>query len=150
MPDRVRRVAVIVGNDAVRRALQRRLSRVEKLEVTESRSSIEEVLGRDGVAVDLFMLDRAALHAISGVTRSRVALRDALTPQELDVLRRIAMGLRTTDIALLLGRSPKTIEKHRSSLHRKLGLRSVAQLTAYAIQSRLLTLDQILIGRQID
>jgi DNA-binding NarL/FixJ family response regulator len=47
-------------------------------------------------------------------------------------MRKIALGLRTREIALQLSLSHKTIEKHRSSLMRKLGLRSAAAVAAYA------------------
>jgi DNA-binding NarL/FixJ family response regulator len=56
-----------------------------------------------------------------------------ITSRELAVLVAVASGHRTHEIARLLRRSPKTIEKHRTSLQRKLGLRGVAQVTAYAI-----------------
>jgi DNA-binding NarL/FixJ family response regulator len=56
-----------------------------------------------------------------------------VTSRELEVLVAVASGRRTTDIARLLRRSPKTITKHRASVQGKLGLRGVAQLTAYAI-----------------
>jgi DNA-binding NarL/FixJ family response regulator len=56
-----------------------------------------------------------------------------LTPREYQVMCHIARGLRTRDIARTLSLSVKTIEKYRGSLRAKIGARSVAAITAYAI-----------------
>ncbi|MEZ5500649.1 MAG: response regulator transcription factor [Steroidobacteraceae bacterium] len=68
----------------------------------------------------------------SPMARTR-AEDDSLSRREREVLQLVASGLRTREIADLLALSPKTIEKHRGSLMRKLGLRSAAAVTAYAI-----------------
>ena len=57
----------------------------------------------------------------------------ALTEREREVIVLITQGHRTRDIAELLSLSHKTIEKHRSSLMRKLGLRNATAVAAYAI-----------------
>lgn len=56
-----------------------------------------------------------------------------LTDRERQVMRLIAAGRRTREIAGLLSLSHKTIEKHRTSLMRKLGLRNASAVAAYAI-----------------
>ena len=48
-------------------------------------------------------------------------------------MKLIAAGYRTREIAEQLSLSHKTIEKHRSNLMRKLGLRSATAVAAYAI-----------------
>ncbi len=58
---------------------------------------------------------------------------EALTQRECEVIRLIAEGYRTREIAAVLTLSEKTVEKHRSNLMRKLKLRSAAAVTAYAI-----------------
>ncbi len=58
---------------------------------------------------------------------------DGLTDRERDVMRHIARGRRTREIAQDLSLSHKTIEKHRSSLMRKLGLKTATAVAAYAI-----------------
>ena len=63
-----------------------------------------------------------------------------LTERERQVMRMIAAGLRTRDIALQLSLSPKTVEKHRSSLMRKLGLGSAPAVAAYAITHGFVTI----------
>ncbi|HEY6927359.1 MAG TPA: response regulator transcription factor [Steroidobacteraceae bacterium] len=57
---------------------------------------------------------------------------DNLTEREKEVTRLIAAGYRTREIAGRLSLSCKTIEKHRASVMRKLGLRSAAAVAAYA------------------
>jgi two-component system, NarL family, response regulator NreC len=66
------------------------------------------------------------------------AARDRLTPREREVLRLIALGHTSVEIAEKLGLSPRTIETHRARIHRKLGLDTRAQLVRYAIQHELL------------
>lgn len=70
-----------------------------------------------------------------------------LTPHEEEVVVAVAAGMRNSEIARRMHRSSKTVEKHRASAQRKLGLRNAAQLTAYAIRHGLVTADSIL-GRR--
>jgi DNA-binding NarL/FixJ family response regulator len=51
------------------------------------------------------------------------------------VLTRIALGNSNKAIARELGVSPKTVEKHRSNLMRKLQLHNAAAITMYAIRN---------------
>jgi len=57
-----------------------------------------------------------------------------LTPREREVLTLVADGLTNREIAARLGISPRTVESHRESLMKKLSLRSVAELTRFALQ----------------
>jgi DNA-binding NarL/FixJ family response regulator len=59
---------------------------------------------------------------------------DPLTPRELQVLKLVAEGHRSDEVAELLGISPRTVERHRSSLLAKLGMRDRVELTRYAIR----------------
>jgi len=56
-----------------------------------------------------------------------------LTEREREIMQCVASGLRTREIAERLSLSHKTVEKHRSNLMRKLGLRSAAAVAAFAI-----------------
>jgi DNA-binding NarL/FixJ family response regulator len=56
-----------------------------------------------------------------------------LAPREREVLRRIAGGQTTKEIAYALGVSAKTVETHRRRIMEKLGKHSVAELTKYAV-----------------
>ena len=57
----------------------------------------------------------------------------ALSSREQEVITLIAKGYRTREMAQLMSLSHKTVEKHRTNLMRKLGLRSAAAVAAYAI-----------------
>ena len=63
---------------------------------------------------------------------------DSLTPRERDVLVEIAGGATNKEIAGRLHISVRTVESHRESLMRKLGLRGVASLTRFAIDAGLI------------
>lgn len=65
---------------------------------------------------------------------------DRLTPREREVLRLIALGHTSVEIAHKLGLSPRTIETHRARIHRKLNLDTRAELVRYALQHDLLEL----------
>jgi DNA-binding CsgD family transcriptional regulator len=56
------------------------------------------------------------------------------TPREIEVLKLIASGFSTKQIAVSLGISFKTASCHRSRLMDKLGIHEIAGLTRYAIQ----------------
>lgn len=58
----------------------------------------------------------------------------ALTEREREVLQLIAEGRSTKDMGGALGVSIKTVETHRHNIMEKLNLRSVAELTKYAIR----------------
>ncbi len=70
------------------------------------------------------------------MTRMRDASQptDALTQREREVLRQIARGQSTQDIAVALGMSAKTVDSHRRNMREKLGLASAADLVRYAVQ----------------
>ncbi len=57
---------------------------------------------------------------------------DDLTPREREVLRLIALGHTNAEIATMLYVSVRTVENHRASVLRKLGLRTRAELVRHA------------------
>ncbi len=82
-------------------------------------------------------VDAAAPDALPGPTAwERIA---QLTPRECDVLRGIASGQTNKAIAGAFGISPRTVETHRERLMRKLGVSTVAGLTALALEAGMLT-----------
>ena len=64
-----------------------------------------------------------------------------LTSREREVLQLIAEGVSTKEIADKLYISTKTVETHRKNIMDKLGLRSVAELTKYAVRSGITSLE---------
>jgi len=63
---------------------------------------------------------------------------DPLTPRELEVLKLIAEGKTTKEIAELLVLSVKTVERHRADILHRLGMRDRVDLTRYAIRRGLI------------
>ncbi len=64
--------------------------------------------------------------------------RDLLSPREVDVLRLVALGYTNAEIGQRLQLSTRTVETHRSHIHRKLRLSSRADLVRYALRRGLL------------
>lgn len=62
-----------------------------------------------------------------------------LTTREREVAKLVAEGYKNREIAAYLSLSPKTIEKHRANMMRKLNLHSASEVTAYAISNGLLS-----------
>ncbi len=69
---------------------------------------------------------------------AKAAPWDKLTARERSILKLIAEGHTNRAAAEFLSVSPKTVEKHRANLMRKLGLRNVAELTLVALESGLI------------
>ncbi len=96
------------------------------------------------------MGQRFLCKAIAGKVLSGFLLRDntpppptckSITAREQEVLSRVAQGHSNKMIARELGVSPKTVEKHRSNLMRKLQLHNTAAVTMYAITNGLAAND---------
>ncbi len=78
----------------------------------------------------------SALRDEAARTSSRTLL-DQLTPRELEVLSRVAVGRTSREIGEDLGISHRTVETHRESIMKKLGIRTVAGLTRFALEAGL-------------
>ncbi|HEY6695759.1 MAG TPA: response regulator transcription factor [Solirubrobacteraceae bacterium] len=59
---------------------------------------------------------------------------DPLTPRELEIVKLVAEGRTSEEIAAALVISKKTVEHHRSHILEKLGMRDRVDLTRYAIR----------------
>lgn len=64
-----------------------------------------------------------------------------LSPREREVLQLIAEGRNTKEIASRLNVSVKTVETHRRKIMERLDVRSIAELTKYAIREGLTSLE---------
>jgi DNA-binding NarL/FixJ family response regulator len=71
--------------------------------------------------------------AVRGELGNRQEGLELLTGRERDVLLGVARGLTNKEIAAELGISHRTVESHRESLMRKLQIRTVAELTRFAV-----------------
>ncbi len=76
----------------------------------------------------------------SEIERAIMAGPDAagLTTREIEVLHGIARGLSNPLIAEALGVSPKTVDSHRTTLMRKMGVHSTATLLVRALRAGLI------------
>jgi DNA-binding NarL/FixJ family response regulator len=63
------------------------------------------------------------------------AAGSSLTPRQTEILRLVASGRTTKEIARTLGISPKTVEFHRGRLMERIGVRDVTGLTRFALQT---------------
>jgi DNA-binding NarL/FixJ family response regulator len=66
--------------------------------------------------------------------QGEAAPRDPLTPRELQVIKLIAEGHTSEEIASALVISRKTVDHHRANILEKLGMRNGTELTRYAIR----------------
>jgi DNA-binding NarL/FixJ family response regulator len=76
---------------------------------------------------------------ISGYLGGKERLRaksvlETLTKREREILKLIAEGYKNREVADYLFISPKTVEKHRANLMKKLNLHNASALTAFAIE----------------
>jgi len=105
-------------------------------------------VAKDLAACELAQAVCAAAHGEEFVS-PRVATRldalhraltdDALSPREVEVLRLIALGHTSVEIARKLHLSPRTVETHRANVHRKLGLTTRAELVRYSLRRGLMS-----------
>jgi DNA-binding NarL/FixJ family response regulator len=68
-------------------------------------------------------------------------LSGKLTARQIDILKLVAQGFSTKDMANLLGISPSTVAFHKTQIIQALGLKSKAELTKYAVAKGISTLD---------
>ena len=66
---------------------------------------------------------------------------DALSEREREILRLIAQGKSTKEIAVLIQVSPKTVDACRRQIMEKLNMHSIADLIKYAIREGLVTIE---------
>jgi DNA-binding NarL/FixJ family response regulator len=93
---------------------------------------------------ETYLSPAVSRHVIEGYVRQAGAdgPLDALTPRQREVLRMIAEGRSTRDMAKALGVGVKTVETHRAHLMERLEIRDVAGLVRYAIRTGLVKPDR--------
>jgi DNA-binding NarL/FixJ family response regulator len=128
--------------------------RVLMLSMHANRAYVEEALDagvggyllKDAAAVELDLAIRAVMRgelylspAVSTLLAARPheAGEPVLSPRQRDVLKLLAEGQSTKEIAFALGISTKTVETHRALLMKKLAIHDVAGLVKYAIRAGL-------------
>jgi DNA-binding NarL/FixJ family response regulator len=104
------------------------------------RAAPDELLGaiRTAALGDVYLypsLAKLLVRDFFGQTHSQpVSPENELTGREQEVLAYLAEGSSNTEIATALVITPKTVERHRENIMRKLNLHSRAELVRYAIR----------------
>lgn len=65
-----------------------------------------------------------------------------LSPRQREVLRQLALGRSTKEIAFELDLSAKTVETHRAQVMQRLGIRDLAGLVVYALRNQIVDMDE--------
>ncbi len=107
-------------------------------------SSIDEMLSaiRAVAAGRLYLCQTAASQMMASVRKIRSGDhvgKGHLGDREEQVLRLIADGFSSKEIARNLQIAPSTVEVHRRNIMRKVGLHKVADLTRYAIRNQMVS-----------
>lgn len=100
---------------------------------TELLEAIRLALDNRYYVTPLVGTEAAALASIDRAKNPAELFGSRLTPRQREVLQLVAEGKSTKEISACLNISPKTVEFHRNSLMDELGLRTIAELTRYAI-----------------
>ncbi|HMF89664.1 MAG TPA: response regulator transcription factor [Candidatus Angelobacter sp.] len=89
----------------------------------------------------LFFTSEVAERVLEGFLRlgevSPSEVPGALTPREREIVQLLAEARSNKEVAATLGISVKTVETHRASIMRKLGITSIVDLVHYAIRNHL-------------
>jgi two-component system NarL family response regulator len=107
-------------------------------------SSMDELIAaiRAAAAGRVYLCQTAAGEMMASVRKFRAGdglARGALGGREEQVLRLVADGLSSKEIARNLQIAPSTVEVHRRNIMRKVGLHKVADLTRYAIRNQMVS-----------
>jgi DNA-binding NarL/FixJ family response regulator len=80
------------------------------------------------------LVTKDMLGSVLGPSPERGTFSTDLTPRQREVLQLVAEGHSTKEVATVLDISVKTVEFHKSRLMQRLGIRTTAELTKFAIQ----------------
>ena len=100
----------------------------------ELRAAIRRVHGGESAFSAVAARQLSAALRQEEQNRERAERVASLTPRELDVLRHVVAGRTNKETASALGISHRTVETHRENILKKLGVRSVAELTRLAME----------------
>lgn len=108
--------------------------------VTKTAASTELLTAIRTVAAGKRYVGAEVADALVDGVQTSTNRKEQLGRREREVLRLLAEGLRTSDIADRLYISAGTVEVHRRNIMRKLNLHTVAELTKYAIREGITSL----------
>lgn len=84
----------------------------------------------------LIVKDYVSSDAYEGTLAEKI-----LTDREREILQLLSEGKSIKETSDILNISPKTVETHKSSMIRKLGIKTIAELTKFAIREGITDLD---------
>lgn len=107
-------------------------------------SGIDELMSaiRAAASGRVYLCQTAASEMMESVRKGRsgeISVKGQLGGREEQVLRLIADGYSSKEIARNLSIAPSTVEVHRRNIMRKIGLHKVADLTRYAIRNQMVS-----------
>jgi len=106
-----------------------------------------ELLGAEASAGRLDADAVTAVLEAAGQRAPRIARPAGLTEREAEVIRLLARGLQTKQVARALGISVKTADTHIQSAYRKIGVSTRAAAALFAMEHGLATSGELPIGR---
>lgn len=89
-----------------------------------------------------YEISRKILKLISQIPIRNKTENSELTKREREILREITLGKTNKEAADSLCISPHTVITHRKNIANKLGIRTVAGLTIYAILNKIININQ--------
>ncbi|HCI69691.1 MAG: DNA-binding response regulator [Bacteroidetes bacterium] len=106
------------------------LKSADKIELVEAAKKISEGETHLGKQFSK-MMTREYLR----LSRLKKGKTTSITPREQEVLSYLVKGLTSSEIGKKLFISPRTVDKHRTNLLKKLGLKNTASLVRYALSN---------------
>lgn len=134
---------VAFSSDSDRHSIIEILDAGAKAYVSTTSSMDELMLAiRAAAAGRVYLCQSAASEMMESVRKARsgdIVVKGHLGGREEQVLRLIADGYSSKEIARNLQIAPSTVEVHRRNIMRKIGLHKVADLTRYAIRNQMVS-----------
>jgi len=85
-------------------------------------------------------------HALNSFIHEKNTIIASLTERETEILKLVALGNASKEIADKLSISTHTVITHRKNITEKLGIKSISGLTVYAILNKIIDTDQLSIN----
>lgn len=104
----------------------------------ESPPLFEEILQRASARAPCAANGEEGKRQSASHTQTGYGVEEHLTPREFDVLKLIARGESSKQVAQTLGITFRTARSHRSNLMEKLGMHETSALVRYAIRTGLI------------
>ncbi|MBI5558453.1 MAG: response regulator transcription factor [Deltaproteobacteria bacterium] len=100
---------------------------------SELLTAIEQVL-KGNIFISPVLSKEFSSEDVDSCRKSKNFSSESLTPRERQILKMVAEGRTSRDIAELLSISTRTVEHHRANLLKKLNISNTADLIKYAIR----------------